>query len=61
MKVNCQKIEALKAQFREQAIQNYERLDHDAELLGIELTPELREAAKQGRDRTLRRFAETDC
>lgn len=58
---NCQSIEALKKQFRQQAIENYERLDVNAKLLGVTVTPELREAAKVGRDRTLRRFAHTEC
>lgn len=61
VKQNCEAIEALKAQFREQALQNFERLEENARLLDIPLTEELRQAAEQGRDRTLRRFAESDC
>ena len=58
---NCMTIEALKAQFRLQATENYERLDENARLLGITVTPELRAAAKVGRDRTLGRFAAEQC
>jgi hypothetical protein len=58
---NCAAIEDLKAQFRQQAIQNYLRLEENARLLDIPLTPELRQAAEQGRDRTLRRFAKSEC
>jgi hypothetical protein len=61
VETNCRQIEALKARFRSQAHENYARLEQDARLLGITLTPELREAARQGRDRTLLRFAESDC
>ena len=58
---NCQAIEALKAARRQEAIGNYRRLERDAGLLGITLTPELRKAALEGRNRTLRRFAPSDC
>lgn len=58
---NCVSIEALKAEFRKEAIENFKRLDENAELLGIEVTPKLREAARKSRDAKLRRFAPIDC
>lgn len=61
VRTNCRQIESLKAQFRIQAIENYERLEEDAKLLGITLTDELRSAALEGRNRNLARFAPIDC
>lgn len=58
---NCEQVEALKTEFRDQAVESFANLDRNVRLLGIELTPEAREVAKQGRDATLRRFAPTDC
>lgn len=58
---NCQQIEALKTEFRTQAIQDFEHLDRNARLLGITLTAEVRKAARAGRDDTLRRFRPHSC
>ena len=58
---NCMSIEALKTQFREQAIEGYQNLERDARLLGVVLTPELRQAAVESRDKKLARFAAREC
>jgi hypothetical protein len=58
---NCQQIEALKTEFREQARERFQNLDRDGRLLGIEITPELRAQAARSRDRTLARFAAREC
>lgn len=58
---NCLQIEALKTEFREQALESYRNLERDARLLGIPLTRELREAAIASRDRRLERFAAREC
>jgi hypothetical protein len=60
-RLNCQQIEALKAEFREQALERYQNLDRDGRLLGIEITPELREQAARSRNKTLARFAAREC
>ena len=60
-KQNCQNIEALKAEFRLQANEGYAELAENAQLLGITVTPELRAAALADRNRTVRRFASSDC
>ena len=57
----CGQIEALKEQFREQAIQNYQRLEQNARLLEIRLTPALRREALAARNRTLARFRAGEC
>lgn len=57
----CSQIEALKAEFRKQAVENFANLERNARLLEIELTPELRREAAAGRDRTLVRFAAREC
>lgn len=58
---DCQEIEKLKKAQRDAAILNFKNLDKNAALLGIRVTPQLREAAKEGRDATLRRFAPGPC
>lgn len=60
-RANCLQIEALKAEFRKQAQESYERLPQTARLLGLELTPELQEAAEQARAETFARFARRAC
>lgn len=57
----CRQIEGLKAEFRNQAVENYANLERNAELLGIVLTPQLRHQAEVDRNRTLDRFAARDC
>lgn len=58
---NCQSIEALKTQFRKQALENYAQLERNARLLDIEVTDEVRAAALENRNRTLRRFKPLSC
>lgn len=60
-RTNCMQIEALKTQFRNQAVQSYRHLEQNARILGIEVTPELRQEAQRGRDEALRRFARSEC
>lgn len=57
----CRQIEKLKAEFRLQADENFARLEQNAALLQIELTPELREQARLDYERTLKRFASAEC
>lgn len=57
----CETTEKLKAQHRLEALEDYENLDRNGRLLGIEITPELRATARESRDATLRRFAPSDC
>jgi hypothetical protein len=59
--VQCQEIEDLKMQFREDAIEDYNRLDETLRLLKLKRTPELEARAKGDRDRVLRRFKEGTC
>jgi hypothetical protein len=58
---NCQAVEALKKRQRDRAIEAFRNLDRDLRLLGIKKTPELVRTAREGRDTTLRRFAEGEC
>ena len=58
---NCRTIEALKTEFRSDAKTDFRNLGRTARLLGITVTPELRKAARESRDATLRRFASIDC
>lgn len=58
---NCADIEALKSQFRRQAIESFAALDRNGRLLGIRITPEVRAAARESRDRTLQRFRSKRC
>lgn len=57
----CERIRALFAARRQEAIQNYRNLERDARLLGIKVTPELREASRRARDMTLERFRDEKC
>lgn len=57
----CRSIEGIKTEFRTQAIQNFARLEENARLLDVPLTPELRREALRGRNRTLARFAAREC
>lgn len=57
----CVQIEALKTAQRTAANENYQKLDQNAKLLGIKVTPELRAAAKHNWVQTLRRFAPHNC
>ena len=54
--LHCREIEALKAAERRAARENFAMLDRNAELLGITITPQLRSAAREGVERTLKRF-----
>lgn len=58
---NCENVEALKSVQREAARENYANLERNARLLKLELTPELRRVAREGRDATLKRFASHRC
>jgi hypothetical protein len=42
-------------------MERYQNLDRDGRLLGIEITPELREQAARSRNKTLARFAAREC
>lgn len=57
----CRQIEELKTGFRRQAVENFANLERNAELLGIVLTPALREQAEIDRNRTLDRYAAREC
>lgn len=57
----CTQDEAIKAEFREIATENFQNLERNAELLGIELTPALVRQAELDRDQTLARFAAREC
>lgn len=53
----CREIERLKTRVRREANENFRELRRNAELLDIELTPELIQAVRQERNQTLRRYA----
>ena len=57
----CEQTEALKTEFRRQALSNFERLEQNARLLQIPLTQELRLEAALARDRALERFRPVEC
>lgn len=58
---NCLQIEELKREQRAEAILSYRHLARSLRLLGVEVTPEIREASRMMRDRRLRRFEAHDC
>lgn len=58
---SCQDIEALKTGVREEAIQDFSRLDETLALLGIARTPEVVAVATRNRDEKLKRYAARDC
>lgn len=58
---NCEQIEELKTEFREEAVEDFKNLERNGRLLGIEITPDLRATALFERDRTLTRFAPAEC
>jgi hypothetical protein len=58
---HCRQIEALKTEIRRTAIQNFRNLKRDAELLGIDITSQLRAAARDSRDDKLHRFRPNPC
>lgn len=57
----CKEIEGLKTLVRTNAIDNYAKLDQNGKLLGITITPELRETAKAELDHKLEQYAEKPC
>lgn len=58
---NCRRIDALYERVRESAVRSFEELPRNAELLGIELTPEAIAQARRQRDRTLAEYAPITC
>lgn len=52
----CVEIEKLKQGFRIQAFENYNNLPKTAKLLNLELTPELRQAALESRNKQLNKY-----
>lgn len=60
-KQDCLEIESLKKIQRDNAIDNYRKLDRNGRLLHITITPELRRTAREERDATLRKFAPEPC
>ena len=57
----CQKIELLKKQHREEARERFRNLDRNLRILRIPKTPEILREAKLSRDQTLSRFPEQTC
>lgn len=53
----CREIQKLKEGFRADARRNYNMLERNAELLGIEVTPAIRQAALESLNRTLEKYA----
>lgn len=58
---NCNQIERLKADVRQEAIQAYENLDRTLHLLMLERTAEIEAVAREQRDTKLERFAAREC
>jgi hypothetical protein len=58
---NCRRIDNLYDRVRMNAIRNYAELDEQGRLLGIKITPELRQRAREDRDRTVRQYAPLEC
>lgn len=57
----CKEIEALKYQFRIDAIEDYNRLEETLRLLKLERTPEIEERARRDKDTVLKRFQQGTC
>lgn len=57
----CVQVELLKTGFRQDAIDNYKHLDRNGKLLNIKITPQLRKAAKESLNATLKRYAPDPC
>ena len=58
---NCRDVERIKGRIRANAIKSYNELEENAQLLGIELTHDLRAKALRDRNITLHRFARESC
>lgn len=58
---NCQQLNVLKANVRQDAIDNYNHLDRNGKLLGIKITPELRNQARIDKENTLEKYKAVDC
>lgn len=57
----CVQVEALKERVRQRAIDDFNNLERNAKLLGITLTPQLKAATLESRNRILRDYAPQDC
>lgn len=58
---NCRQTELLKDRVRMRARQDFNNLDANAKLLGIKVTPQLRQKAKEARNQTLSDYAPQAC
>ena len=59
--IACLDNEKQNDHLRDEAREDYARLDETLELLGIKKTPAIERRARQNRDETLRRFRERKC
>jgi len=58
---NCKEINKIKLKIRTDAIENRAKLEQNAKLLNIPVTPQLRKAVNRDTNKTLKKYKATDC